>query len=1079
MFTSRASDHDELRITTIKQHIESLDYTFKLINHRDSVAAEETRISIQAECARALDTFQQTKNTICQIVGDANEVAQHDKENLNHTISHSNDRLNVLSTNHNDLMKESIQKLKLLDNQLKNDGISNLINESIILINSLHIHPTTLKLPDYLLTMTADSLHVASTTESGSYYGRSQATAPLNQKLADFNHPNKLGKRSVGLFKDKKGYNFGATSAYLNVSDFDIPDGEVVQSSQQIISVANNKNSSMLRDRILNHKNSAVKHFIEHIYNDGNERSNHFTIDKNQIEAEYPCLIIQFKNYDYTQKNGGFKEGYQAFVTHLLIACINNYLKANNITPFIEKRESFGFLTPTLSDIDSGLRLSFGLVPHHSWLECVKLGIERCDHLLESLDNKLTYKSFSTNNIMTSKGHHLIQEIIESDDESISYNLAELSNKDMASEFNVTDIKDNLERLKKDNYSSPASNIELTNEYKSLHNECMLVYQAMATSLGTTIHARADNTDALKKSQNEILESLVKTINPSQFDNYNTSDDEDTIEQHTESSLSFRTPSGMSSLFAPAKALHDSTNDPQNPSITYYDYDDYAYFELALSWKNSLNLPFCSLNNVRDEIRNQFSYEIKSCVDKAQETTTISVVNNLENFNNKMISQYGTEYYFHGDHDDAQLYYLNAFDNSKVYDSSHLVPITITDINKISSLFESNTAYKKKKSSLNPDNFAHCITQNGGHQKPDKSGEIQSFLAYYEELFHARVIEIINRYLNQNTDMFIQSCKRDMTKLLNTLKVDYKTKSKTTGPLKNYLDKLFNPTFDIFKKVYDESILLKLKATLEDKTASIYYYNVNPCMNNKNISYRPFKAVLDELTAEGKEPPKVLVIDTTSTTQDKLHEIIQQFDTQDKIPLLVTATSMLKHNELGLDAYLLGENKVYLSKEAAKEDKNREFFLTYTENLKAYTKGTESGFSRFSRRLLRDSINSVTRSPDSLFYHKNIKQFGNDEHINLTIEFFTLALEKSVTNELISANINNSNFNNPDSPYPLSTILHGYYLAYPDIFKKSLNELLHDDMYRKLRKEDFDHCGFSSLGNLVQHRRRDTLSMKI
>lgn len=48
----------------------------------------------------------------------------------------------------------------------------------------------------------------------------------------------------------------------------------------------------------------------------------------------------------------------------------------------IDRRQSFGFLTPTLTDVHTGVRLSLGLTPNKQWIECVEEGIKQTDKSL-------------------------------------------------------------------------------------------------------------------------------------------------------------------------------------------------------------------------------------------------------------------------------------------------------------------------------------------------------------------------------------------------------------------------------------------------------------------------------------------------------------------------------------------------------------------------------------------------------------------------------------------------------------------------------------------------------------------------
>ena len=203
-------------------------------------------------------------------------------------------------------------------------------------------------------------------------------------------------------------FNIGAGNSELPVSDFEIiKSNESALRPKKITPLSDHQNQNKLRDRILQHKNSAIIDIVNNTYN---MKCTNFIISKNQIEAKYPCLIILFSKYDEkkSKNNYGLQTGYQDFSTHLMIACINHELKKSG-GPFIERRQSFGFLTPTMADVKSGLRLSLGLVPNEEWLKAVKRGIGNCDQILNALPNDFKCDEYDSNNIMTTIGHRIIQ----------------------------------------------------------------------------------------------------------------------------------------------------------------------------------------------------------------------------------------------------------------------------------------------------------------------------------------------------------------------------------------------------------------------------------------------------------------------------------------------------------------------------------------------------------------------------------------------------------------------------------------------------------------------------------------------
>ena len=104
---------------------------------------------------------------------------------------------------------------------------------------------------------------------------------------------------------------------------------------------------------------------------------------------------------------------------------------------------------------------------------------------------------------------------------------------------------------------------------------------------------------------------------------------------------------------------------------------------------------------------------------------------------------------------------------------------------------------------------------------------------------------------------------------------------------------------------------------------------------------------------------KMIILDITSSTSEQVKAFVDDFHQQETIPLLVTAASSVKHGELGLDGWQLGENKVYLCKTLKQEQEHQALYAKVKSKLKRITRSTESGYSRLNRRLLREAVNET------------------------------------------------------------------------------------------------------------------------
>jgi len=192
-------------------------------------------------------------------------------------------------------------------------------------------------------------------------------------------------------------YNFGLNSSFSHQLQ-----KKKIASESKVVRPLTNAQASrakkQLDDTILRHKDAAVKTMVNAlalkfpVEGTFGGKVNTIIVDTNQLEGNYPCIIIRF-NDAYLQhkqmKEDGvlnhYDDAYSKLLTHLLIASINNQLCREGVGGYFDRRQSFGFLTPSCSDVGSGLRLSLGLVPNQKWMDCVASGIRDFNHLVDGL----------------------------------------------------------------------------------------------------------------------------------------------------------------------------------------------------------------------------------------------------------------------------------------------------------------------------------------------------------------------------------------------------------------------------------------------------------------------------------------------------------------------------------------------------------------------------------------------------------------------------------------------------------------------------------------------------------------------
>lgn len=433
-----------------------------------------------------------------------------------------------------------------------------------------------------------------------------------------------LLSKKIHNFPKKNPYNFGLArqfpdehfNTFENKNESDSP---AKTKNTNLISSYKNK----LDDRIIEHKNENIKK-ISDLYNENTDSiSTHedlLLVDENQKTANYPCLIVRFnENHEFYKKileNNitNEDEAFAKFVNHVLLAYINNELILKNQEPLFDRRQSFGFLTPTGSDVGTGVRLSLGLVPNKQWCQCIVDGIKKANTALENAINnkgitqgiKYTkkgegemgspYSKFNKGNVDI-YGHKILLEMLLSEDETkinaFKTFLTNVSNKMYYSNAqNTYQGKDGFKELltKINKKLKPATKIELDKEYEDLYKGIMSVYQGL-NSKNNIFNSETCNvsSEAINAPINDYkYKSLENAYNLSEIEKTSAVSDSDSIFNPEDKAKNYST-CGMSALYFPLEAYHKTFTIGEakeaNNKITSYIVEDYAYFELN-GWKN-------------------------------------------------------------------------------------------------------------------------------------------------------------------------------------------------------------------------------------------------------------------------------------------------------------------------------------------------------------------------------------------------------------------------------------------------------------------------------------------------------------
>ncbi|WP_281558185.1 hypothetical protein [Thalassomonas sp. RHCl1] len=667
-----------------------------------------------------------------------------------------------------------------------------------------------------------------------------------SQKQHDFHGQglNAFGERTLSYFDQVYAYNVGA-----NASAMDDVFRYHTANKKRRKKRADNSSIRGVIDRLLNHKLATLEKIVNG-FQPKNDENRFFKIDNNQLNANYPCLIILFDDIPGSGKD--IPEGYPEFATHWILAHINLRLQAEQAWPIITRRQSFGFLTPTITDVHSGVRLSLGITPNQKFIDCVIQGIVDADKALGSLTfndynpacpHQARFLDLSEKEIeihpglykhmvldkfrgglACACGHKILRAKIE---EKASSKGQVLSIEDINRCFGVKANKDefmlayntyatgNLDDDDVGLHDSPLDNdftqLDVEQEPKALFELLINIFttalKKYAPEKKRTYPDYKNLSQALKRMADDMVVQTVQE-NPF-FDVEDTSDDES-------GQQNFYSPSGMSSLFGPMVALKEAMdsldlNEDQMPIP--YSCLKYSYFEASMSWNRTLDNEYFNRADL--------------------------LFDHLENMMYKAALQKET------DRDDTYKYV-----------NEHYGPTITSLIDEL----------KKTSTVTEPDD------------DEDK--------------------EFLIGALPNDLQPFVEWCRKPL----------------------------------------------------------ILHIDNNPCVNTTDA---PIMTKASKLTDSQYSELKMIILDITSSTSDQVKAFVDDFHQQENIPLLVTAASSVKHGELGLDGWQLGENKVYLSKALKLDQGSSNLYSKVKTKLKRITRSTESGYSRLNRRLLREAVNET------------------------------------------------------------------------------------------------------------------------
>lgn len=412
-------------------------------------------------------------------------------------------------------------------------------------------------------------------------YRRSNKSHPLHEliSLIDIYINDPYFGAELIVDPEKNASSLGANYTFGNGLTFKANPCFSNQLPQHVSSAA----AHQLKDVLLLHKRENIAHILGLVnkMTHGWSNADSIIVDNQQLVAGYPALMVRLNpNFFYHQEMvtkskkqaGYFNKEYTKLLTHLLMSFINKNLNAMGVGHYINRRQSYGFLTPTAADTGGSIRISLGLVPNNVWNLGVAAGIIELNATVIDLWEK-NYFSLADNHcfptvIYKNKrfdnyAHRVFYQ--HKDNIRLAFEALKKTETQVApaipapghpGEFSENSLK--IYQLLHDFYSvlneTPSKTIKQANSHAAMERleEAMNTYKVNVLRRAVALKEIPITSDS--DSENESLNAHKK----------------------------YFTPTGMSALACPLFAFHVTLH--EGLKKTYYCLTPYAYFELP-SWK--------------------------------------------------------------------------------------------------------------------------------------------------------------------------------------------------------------------------------------------------------------------------------------------------------------------------------------------------------------------------------------------------------------------------------------------------------------------------------------------------------------
>jgi len=788
------------------------------------------------------------------------------------------------------------------------------------------------------------TVNVASRSdESEGYYMRSQAVHKMN-----------VGRGEVNPFTERTQHFLEENAKIYNVGGAKMMSDKVM--AQKDLRRGRKKTSSSdfegLRDEILKHKIKYVKYIVENFGSCTNLK-----VPQAQLSADYPCVVVLFED-DLMKKVTQSKDNIPEFMTHLIAGHINAALVRASVRPLFERRQSFGFMTPTITDVHSGVRLSLGVTPSDNWCNAVIQGIKNADTDISSytgyktIDGKsqdsdpaeVVMNKFNQGSVLGA-GHKLITDKLLSEDGKNSINKSELN--EIFGNKKGEDVVAKIHQLPKLQFDHQ----EVDPESIGLYNRLQAFYEAYLRISGNGVqHEEIDwkNTDPGEKLQGLLDKGVQATYDDSRNV---VGMDESSDEEDRDPS---RVPSGMSALFLPVAAYSTTHNDQS----VVYDTAPFSYFEIDGSWKRTFRLDYIERLGVRyplvstafrekamqnyDQIKEQ---EIRAQLEPLHDK--IRVLGNLEEQEvqelqgefQKFIYQLNEEKKRRKESESVSEFDLQAELMKKRNKQADLVD---AEIEKVRKKYNEEVREIESEIKLRDEYLRNYYTALGGKLANVLSGIAQGMDRYMACKEASEKGEAIDP---QALGLVVS----ELRIMLEELELNDCEDNPARFVARAILDGFASVGFEAM----DKGVRSKLETNVE-----VAFVDVNPCMTSED-QFDSGENLYHQ-TMMKYDALRMIVVDITSSTESQVKELIALFQDQtvdrnqkDIVPFLCLAKSGTKHDQLGLDISTMGRCQYIMHNSFKGDDKMEKEFANLKSASRSLSRNTEPLLVKKLRRDLR------------------------------------------------------------------------------------------------------------------------------